>query len=34
MRFYEEDDRQWDWERDYQKCMKLQVEYFVEKANR
>lgn len=33
MRLYEEDDSQWDWERDYQKCMKLQVEWYVEKAN-
>ena len=33
MRLYEEDDRQWDWERDYQKCMELQVEWYMEKAN-
>ena len=34
MRLYEEDDRQWDWERDYQKCMELQVDWYVENANR
>ena len=32
IRLYEEESH-WDWERDYQKCMKLQVKYFVEKAN-
>ena len=29
----DEPNSQWDWERDYQECMKLRVEYFVEKAN-